>query len=86
MLSSIKVTRSSAIFGERSQIRVHSLSEYHWSTGVTYFSLDFKAVPEVSSVRLYHFIVGSLLITHCNLLCSFHCVYTIFGKVNANKS
>ena len=33
------------------------MAEYHWSTGVTFFSLDFKAVPDVSSVRLYYLII-----------------------------
>ena len=76
-----------------------SLGEYHWSTGVTFFLFSFLSSTRRKffsfllhyRFSFYHTFVNlvnssSLLITHCNLLCSFHRTCTIFGQVNLNKS
>ena len=83
----------------KKSIRVNPLSEYHWSTGVTFLLFSLLSSTRrkfFSFVLLYHFSFyhtfvnlvnsSSLLITHCNLLCSFHRTCTIFGQVNLNKS
>ena len=75
------------------------LSEYHWSTGITFFLFSllsstrckFFSFLLLYRFSFYHTFVNlvnssSLLITHCNLLCSFHRTCTIFGQVNLNKS
>ena len=76
-----------------------SLSEYHWSTGVTFFLFGLLSSTRrkfFSFILLYRFSFyytfvnlvnsSSLLITHCNPLCSFHRTCTIFWLVNRDKS
>ena len=75
------------------------LLEYYWSTGVTFFlfSLLSSTRRKLFSFLLlyrfsfYHTFVNlvhssSILITHCNPLCSFHRTCTIFWQVNRDKS